>query len=96
MKTQLRSVHEEGNSEGNLTFGVLLNLNDDGFKESLIYIFKHDKKTYVFFNTMFDMFNYQLNGAYGVKCAYMQENDFDRYDDAPSIEGKFSDILKWT
>jgi hypothetical protein len=96
MKTQLKSIHEEGDSDGKFTFGVLLNYNDEGFKESFIFIFKHEKKMYIFFNTMFDMFNYQLNGAFKVKCAYMPEEDFDKYGDAPYIEGKFTDLLSWT
>jgi hypothetical protein len=95
MKTKLESVHEEGFADGKITTGVILNYNEN-FKESLIFIFKHDRKMYIFFNTMHDMFDYQLNGDYKIKCAYMSEEEFDVYYDAVSIDGKFTDILKWT
>lgn len=91
------SVHEEGLSEGKITLGVILNYdNNNDFKESFIFIFKHEKKMYIFFNTMFEMFNYQLNGDFKIKCAYLSEKEFDDYYDATEIDGKFADILEWT
>jgi hypothetical protein len=50
---------------------------------------------YIFFDTMFDMFNYLLNGVYNIRCAYMEEDEYDSYYDAPYIEDKFANILKW-
>jgi len=97
MKTKLKSAHEEQYSDGSKTLGVIINhsLDNDDWKESFIFIFNHENKIYIFFNTMFDMFNYLLNGVYKIKCAYMDEEEYDSYYDAPYIEGKFIDVLKW-
>jgi len=99
MKTKLKSIHEEQYSDNSKTLGVILNYSFDSeidkWKESLVFIFNHEKKMYIFFNTMHDMFNYLLNGVYKVKCAYMDEDEFDSYYDAPYIEGNFIEVLKW-
>jgi hypothetical protein len=97
MKTKLKSAHEEQYSDGSKTLGVIINysLDNDEWKESFSFIFNHENKIYIFFNTMFDMFNYLLNGVYKIKCAYIDEEEYDSYYDAPYIEGNFADVLKW-
>jgi hypothetical protein len=99
MKTLLKTAHEEQYSDGSKTLGVLFNysfeVENDGWYESFIYIFNHEKTMYIFFNTMFDMWSYILYGEDKMKRAYMDEEEFDSYYDAPQIDGKFSDLLKW-
>lgn len=99
MITHITTAHEEAYSDGSKTLGVLLNysseIEHDGWKDNLVYIFDHEKTIYIFFNTMFDMFNYLFNGVYKIKCAYMEEDEFDSYYDAPYIEGAFTEKLKW-
>jgi len=99
MKTRLKTAHEEQYSDGSKTLGVLFNysfeVEHDGWKESFIYIFNHEKNMYIFFNTMVDVFDYMLYGEDKMKRAYMEEDEFDSYYDAPYIEGKFGDLLKW-
>jgi len=95
MKTQLKTIHNEEFSDNSRTLGVLLNYSDEdpNWKDSFIFIY-HDNR-YIFFQTMYDMFNYMLNGTRGVKRALMSEEDFDKYDDAEFIDGTFNDVLAW-
>jgi hypothetical protein len=100
MKTRLKTIHEEQYSDGSKTLGVLFNysfeVEHDGWKESFIYIFNHERATYAFFNTIVDMVDFQLYGnGSKVKKAYMKEVDFDALYDAEFVEGKFSDRLTW-
>ena len=100
MKTRLKSAHEEQYSDGSKTLGVLFNysfeVEHDGWKESFVYIFNHERSTYMFFNTIVDMIDFQFYGAGSkVKSAYMKETVFDELNDAEYIEGKFSDRLTW-
>jgi hypothetical protein len=96
MITYLKPIHEEQYSDGSRTLGVLLNYNNEkGFKESFIYVFHHERKTYIFFDTMFDMFSFLLYGEDKMKRAYMEEEEFDTFSDAECVYGKFSEILKW-
>lgn len=97
MKTRLKTIHEEEYSDHSKVLGVLLNYDvDDTFKDSLIYIFNHERKMYVFFNTMVDMLDYLMYGEAKMKRAYMDEDEFDIFYDSDNIEGKFTEILKWT
>jgi hypothetical protein len=102
MITHIKTIHEEQYSDGSRTLGVLLNYSSEveheGWKESFVYLFREneDGGRYIFFNTMVDLFDYMLYGEDKMKRAYMDEEDFDSYYDAPYIEGKFSDYLKWT
>lgn len=103
MVTHIKTIHEEQYSDGSRTLGVLLNysseLEHEGFKDSFIYIFRKTEEglgMYIFFNTMVDMFSYILYGEDKMKRAYMNEEEFDLYYDAPYIEGGFNEILKWT
>lgn len=95
MKTYLKPIHNEEFSDNSRTLGVLLNYSDEdpNWKDSFIFIY-YDKR-YIFFQTMYDMFNYMLNGARGVRRALMSEEDFDKYDDAEFINGTFNDVLAW-
>jgi hypothetical protein len=99
MRTKLKSAHEEQYSDGSKTLGIIFNysleVENDGWKESFAFIFNHENNMYIFFDTMFDMFNYLLNGVYNIRCAYMEEDEYDSYYDAPYIEDKFANILKW-
>lgn len=98
MITNIKTLHEEGYSDGSKTLGVLLNYSEDNgitFKESFTYIYIEKDNMYIFFNTMFDLFEYLLYGKTSAKRAYMEEDVFDSYYDAPYIEGKFNDILQW-
>jgi len=96
MKTKLKSIHEEGYSDNSQTLGVLYNYSiEDESKDTFIYIFKHERKSYIFFNTMIDMLDYMLYDNKKTKRAYMNEDEFDGYLDAEFIEGSFADILIW-
>lgn len=96
METRINSIHEEGYSDNNRTLGVLFNYSTDGeFKESFIFIFNNKDDIYVFFNTMIDMLDYLLYSEKTMDRAYMEEEVFDSYYDAPYIQGKFSEILEW-
>ena len=50
---------------------------------------------YIFFNTIIDMNDYILYGEKKMKRAYIGEEDFDKIYDAPFIDDKFTDQLKW-
>lgn len=96
MNTKLWTIHEEGFSDDTATLGVLLNHTENfSFKESFIYIFNHKDNMYIFFDTMIAMLEYKLYGDKKMKRAYMEEEVFDSYYDAPSVEGKFGEILSW-
>lgn len=95
MKTHLKLIHNEEFSDNSRTLGVLLNYSDEdtNWRDSFIFLY-HDKR-YLFFNTMYEMFNYMLNGARNITYAPMSEEDFDKYDDAEFIDGMFNDVLVW-
>jgi len=96
MATYLKTAHEEQYSDGTKTLGVLINFDEnESFKESFVYIFNHEKKMYIFFNTMIDMFDYILYGENKMKRAYMEEQEFDTFYDAKYIGGKFTEHLIW-
>jgi hypothetical protein len=104
MITHITTAHEEQYSDGSRTLGVLLNyetnknIEHNDFKDSLVYMFRqteNDGSRYVFFNTMFDLFSYMLYSENKMPMAYMDEDEFDSYYDAPYIEGSFRDKLKW-
>lgn len=97
METYIKTIHEEEFLDKTKTLGILLNYDDDNtFQESLIYFFNHKTKTYVFFNTMADMFEYMLYAEKRVNRAYMAEEDFDEYYDGNiEIDDSFSDCLTW-
>ena len=96
METYLKTTHEEQYSDGSKTLGVLMNYDkDENFKESFVYIFNHEKKMYIFFNTMIDMFDYMLYGDVKMKRAYMEEQEFDTFYDSNYIGGKFTEHLIW-
>jgi len=96
MRTKLKSIHEEKYSDGTKTLGVLNNysINDD-WKDSIIYIFNHDRKSYIFFNTMIDMLDYMLYDNKSVKRAYMNEDEFDKHYDSEFIDDMFTNVLLW-
>jgi len=95
MKTHLKLVHNEEFSDKSRELGVLLNYSDEdpNWRDSFIFLY-HDER-YLFFNTMYDLFNHMLNGARDITYAPMSEEDFDKYDDAEFIDGKFTDVLVW-
>jgi hypothetical protein len=97
MKTKLKSIHEEQYSDGTKTLGVLYNYSaeDDNWKDSFIYIFNHDRKSYIFFNTMIDMLDYMLYDNKKVKRAYMNEDEFDKHYDSEFINDPFTNVLIW-
>ena len=102
MKTHIKIVHNEeiSSSENKKSIGVLLNFSSEpqhsGWKDSFVFIFNHKTLTYIFFNTIIDMIDYNFYGKLGVKCALMTEEEFDTYYDAQYINGAFSEHLKWT
>ena len=99
MKTKIREIHSEEYSDNTKTLGVLLNYSIDtehkDWHDSLIYVYNHERKTYVFFNTLIEMIDYQFYGDRKIKCAYLNEAEFDNYFDAEYLDDKFSEILKW-
>jgi hypothetical protein len=98
MKTKLKSVHNEERSDNSETIGVVLNhsLENDGWQDSLIFVFNHKRLMYTFFNTIVDMVDFHLYGAGSkVKTARMNEEEYDAYYDAEFIDGKFNDKLTW-
>ena len=100
MITHIREVHSEEYSDGSRTLGILLNHSidvNDNWSESFVYLFRETEKggMYIFFNTMVDMFDYMLYGEDKMKRAYMTDEEFEEYCDAPEIEGTFSEKLKW-
>jgi len=99
MITHLKTAHEERYSDGSRTLGILFNYSSEveheNWNESFAYVFNHKRESYIFFNTMVDMFDYILYDDKKTKRAYMIEKEFDEYYDAKNMEGKFSDVLKW-
>jgi len=99
MRTRLKTIHNEEYSDGSRTLGVLLNYsaNEDDWKESFIFMFRQTEEggRYMFFETMFDLWSYILYSENKMKIAYMSEEDFDSYYDAPYIECPFSEKLSW-
>jgi len=96
MKTRLKTIHEEEYSDRSRVLGVLLNYNEEeGFKDSLIYIFNQERATYVFFNIIVDMIDYLMWNDSKAKRAYMEEKEFDWYYDN-EIDGAFTDKLTWS
>jgi hypothetical protein len=101
MITHIKTIHEEQDTNGNRTFGVLLNYSSEveheNWKESFIYMFRETEEggRYIFFNTMFDMWSYILYSENKMKIAYMDEVDFDELYDAPFIDGTFNEQLSW-
>ena len=92
MKTFITTAHEEEYSNKGRTLGVLLNFDENHNRvDSLLYTY--NKNMYVFFNTIIDMNDYILYGDNRVKRAYLSEDDFDVFYDAPHIEGKFAMTL---
>jgi len=97
MKTFISTAHEEEDSNKSRIFGVLLNSDEDGKRvDSLIYVYRNNRKMYIFFNTIIDMNEFLLYGDGKFQRAYISEDDFDQYWDAPHIDGKFTDHLVWT
>ena len=97
MNTFISTAHEEEDSNKSRTFGVLLNSDNDGKRvDSLIYVYRNNRQMYIFFNTIMDMNEFMLYGDGKFQRAYLSEEDFDVYWDAPHIDGKFTDQLVWT
>lgn len=97
MKTFITTAHEEEYSNKINTLGVLLNM-DEKFKrvDSLVYIYRHNRNMYIFFNTITEMNEFLLYGDGKMPRAYLHEDEFDKIYDLEYIEGKFSDQLTWT
>ena len=102
LRTTIITAHEEQYSDNARTLGVLMNQDYDEsatpFKDSFAYIFKTERKMYIFFNTMVDMFDYLFygNDEHTITCAYMSEADFDKLYDMEYIRGSFKEKLTWT
>jgi hypothetical protein len=97
MKTYITTAHEEQESSKSRTFGVLLNTDENHKRvDSLIYIYRETRKMYIFFQTIMDMNEFLLYGDGKMQRAYLSEEDFDTYWDAPSINGKFTEQLTWS
>lgn len=95
MRTKIITAHEEEYSNKSRTLGVLLIVDENGNRvDSLTYIYREG--TYIFFNTIIEMSDYLLYGDGKTKRAYLKEDKFDDYYDAPYIEGSFLDALKWS
>ena len=95
MKTFIITAHEEEYSDKSRTLGVLLNFDENHKRiDSLLYVFR--KGMYIFFNTIIDMNEYILYGDTNMNRAYISEEDFDKFYDAPYINNKFSEKLKWS
>ena len=99
MKTKIKTIHEEQISDGSRTFGVLLNYtyNENEKKINIIntLFYSYREGTYVFFETMTDMYDHTLYGDSKIKRAYLEEDEFDRYYDVDGVNGHFSDLLSW-
>lgn len=96
MTTHIREIHNEQFSDGRYTIGILLNEDDDRtWKETFAYVYEHERNMYTFYETIFDMLNFLLYREDKMKRAYMSDEEFEGFCDAPHIEGKFSDNFKW-
>jgi len=97
MKTFIKTAHEEEYSNKSNALGVLLNVDESGNRvDSLVYIYRDNKKLYIFFNTITDMNEFLLYGDGKMQRAYVTEEDFDAIYDLGYIEGKISDQLVWS
>jgi hypothetical protein len=98
MKTHIKEIHNEQFSDGRYTVGILLNysseIEHEGWKETLVYSFDHERNIYTFYNTIFDMLNALLYHD-DKKRAIMTDEEFEGYCDAQYIEGSFSSYLTW-
>ena len=99
MTTHVKEIHNEQFSDGRYTIGIILNYSSEvqfeGWKETFVYSFEHERNMYTFYETIFDMLNYLLYHEDKKKRAFMTDEEFESYCDAPEIDGKFSDRLKW-
>lgn len=102
LRTTIISAHEEEYTVDKRTLGILMNQDYDEsatpFKDSFAYIYKKEKRMYIFFNTMVELFEYMFHGNDDntIKCAYMSEDEFDKLYDLEYIRGSFNDKLTWT
>jgi len=97
MKTFIKTAHEEEYSNKSNTLGVLLNVDESGNRvDSLVYIYRENRKMYIFFNTIADMNEFLLYGDGKMERAYLSEEEFDNIYDLGHIEGKISEQLTWT
>ncbi len=100
MKTNIKEIlNEEIKKEDEtFTFGVLFNYSkeDNNWNNSLLYMFNHETKTYIFFTTIIDMIDYYFYRSDKTKRAYLSDDEFEKYYDAEYIEGSFIEKLKWT
>lgn len=98
MKTHIKEIHNEQFSDGRYTIGIVLNysseIQHEGWKETFAYAFDHERKTYSFYNTIFDMLNALLYHE-DKKRAIMTDEEFETFCDSQYINGKFSDHLIW-
>ncbi|MFW6219416.1 MAG: hypothetical protein ACOC33_00980 [bacterium] len=98
-KTFIKTSHEEVYSKGETskTIGILTNWDMDGNRiDSFSYIYNENdiQGTYIFFETMINMFDYLLYGDKKTKRSYMKEDKFDELYDNP-INDNFSEYLNW-
>ena len=96
MKTQIRTTHEEVyNNEKDI--GVLTNFDLEGnYVDSFAFIYNKETETYVFFNTILDMFNYLMYGGDDkINRAYLKEETFDELYDAEELNSEFKMVLDW-
>ena len=95
MKTFITTAHEEEYSDKSRTLGILLNFDENHKRvDSLFYIYREGM--YIFFNTIMEMNDYLLYAETKANRAYISEDDFDTFYDAPYINGKFTEHLVWT
>ena len=95
MKTKITTGHEEKYSNSDKTLGVLVNIDENGKRiDSFTYIYR--KGLYIFFNTIMDLNDYLFYGDCRLNRAYLNEEDFDNYYDAPYIDGLFNEKLSWS
>jgi len=96
MKTFIKTAHEEEYSNKSNALGVLLNVDEDGNRvDSLLYIYRENRKLYIFFNTITDMNEFLLYGDGKMRRAYLSEEEFDNIYDLGYLEGKISEHLTW-
>jgi hypothetical protein len=99
MTTHIREIHNEKFSDGRYTIGILLNysseIEHEGWKETFAFVFEHERNMYTFYETIFDMLNFLLYREDKMKRAFMSDEEFEGYCDAPYIEDTFSSHLSW-
>jgi hypothetical protein len=92
MISKIKTIHEEYFNEKSI--GVVLNTIDNNTQETFIFLF--NKKRYIFFETIMNMFDYSLYGEKTkIKRAYLDEETFDELYDKDSIEKSFNEYLNW-